>query len=414
MTDSLTTSTPSRWAAIAPAFASRNFRLFWLGQLVSTIGTSLHVAAEGYLVYEITDSTFWLGAIGFIALVPVLPISLLGGVLIDRVPRRKLIVATQSLLALQALVFGALVIFGRIELWHLVVLYFFFGAILAIDNPARRAFLVDLVDDSQLANAVALNATLFNVASVIGFAASGVLIALFGAGETILINAATYVFPIIALLAIKVPDIRQDVVHGKIGGAVTEGFTTLLKQPAILVVITIMAVVGGLAYPALFGLMPAYAKDIMQVGAVGLGILLASAALGSVLGTIVTARLGAQRRGRNLIGAALVLPVLVIAFAWSPSLWVACVLLVGIGITLLVVQSLAITLVQLNIADRVRGRVMSIYSLLHAGADTGSNLVVGTLATVVGLPLALSIGGVVALAYALVVLLLFASVRRLN
>jgi MFS family permease len=307
-----------------------------------------------------------------------------------------------------------LAIFGRIELWNLLLLYFIFGAILAIDNPARRAFLVDLVSEDQLANAVSLNATLFNLASVIGFALAGVLIATIGVGQTMLINALTYAFPILALLAMRLTDISQDKERGKIGIAMTEGFTTLFKQPSVLIVITIMAVVGGLAYPALFGLMPAFAKDVMNTDSVGLGILYAMAALGSVIGTVVTARLGIHNRGRNLIFAALLLPLTVITFAWSPVFWVACVLLVGMGIMLLVVQSLAVTLVQLNIADRVRGRVMSIYSILHAGADTGSNLVVGTLAVPLGLPLALSIGGGVALAYALIVLLFFASVRQLD
>ncbi len=404
----------SRWAALAPALESRNFRLFWFAQLISTIGTSLHVAAEGYLIYDITDSTFWLGAVGFIALLPVLPISLVGGVLIDRLPRRKLIIITQSLLAVQALVFGLLAIFGRLELWNLLLLYFIFGAILAIDNPARRAFLVNLVSEDQLANAVALNATLFNFASVVGFALAGLLIATVGAGSTMIINAITYAFPILALLAIRVPNISQDAERGKIGVAMAEGFTTLFKQPAVLIVITIMAVVGGLAYPALFGLMPAYAKDVMQTDSVGLGILLAATALGSVLGTVVTARVGIRHRGRNLIVAALFLPLLVIVFAWAPSFWSACLALVGGGILLLVVQSLAITLVQVNIADRVRGRVMSIYSILHAGADTGSNLVVGTLAGPLGLPFALSVGGGVALTYAVVVMLFFGAIRKLD
>ena len=158
-------------------------------------------------------------------------------------------------------------------------------------------------------------------------------------------------------------------------------------------VIALMAVAGGLAYPV-FGLMPAYAEEIMGVGSIGLGILLAAGALGSILGTIGADRLGTDNRGRHLVISALILPFLVIAFAQARSMWAACIILIGIGFALLILQSLAITLVQLNTPDRVRGRVMTIYSMLHAGSDTGGNLVIGSLAVPMGLRMALSLGGV--------------------
>ncbi len=384
------------WAEFAPALRSRNFRIFWLAQIVSTIGTSLQVIAEGYLIFQLTDSTFWLGAVGFIALLPVVPISMAGGVLIDRFPRRKLILFTQIGLMLQALVFGLLAVSGRIELWQVLGLYFVFGSLLAIDHPARRAFLVDLVEREDLANAVALNATLFNLANLVGFALGGLLIATVGVGGTMLINAATYLFPITAMLLIEVPDVAQDHEQNTFTIAMTQGFISLWQQPKVMTVMLVTAVVGGLAYPV-FGLMPAYAERIMGVGAVGLGVLLASGALGSVLGTAGAARLGAHRRGRNLLLSAIILPVLVILFAFAPNMWVACTVLVAIGFALLILQSLAITVVQMNTPDRVRGRVMTIYSMLHAGSDTGGNMVIGAIAVPLGLSTALALGGFVGL-----------------
>lgn len=384
------------WSRLAPALASRNFRIFWVAQIVSTIGTSLQVIAEGYLIFQLTDSTFWLGAVGFISLLPVVPISMAGGILIDRLPRRKLILATQIGLMLQALIFGLLATSGEIELWHVLVLYFVFGALLAIDHPARRAFLVDLVERDDLANAVALNATLFNIANLVGYAIGGFLIAAIGVGGTMLINAATYIFPITAMLLIVIPDVAQDHERTTFAVALSEGFISLWQQPAVLGVILVTAVVGGLAYPV-FGLMPAYAERIMGVDAVGLGILLASGALGSVLGTWGAARLGVHNRGRNLLIAAVVLPILVIIFAFAPSMLYACAVLVALGFAMLILQSLAITLVQINTPDRVRGRVMTIYSMLHAGSDTGGNMIIGTLAVPLGLSLALALGGLVAL-----------------
>ena len=403
----------SFWEVLAPALQSRNFRLFWLAQIISTIGTSLQVIGEGYLIYDITGSTFWLGAVGFISLLPVVPISLAGGVLIDRVPRRKLIMFTQFGLFLQALVFGLLALSGRIQLWHVLILYFVFGALLAIDHPARRAFLVDIVERKDLANAVALNATIFNISSIIGFALGGMMIAAIGVGSTMMVNAFTYLVPIAALAAMRVADVVQDQEKHSFGIALSEGFVTLWKQPAILGVIALMAVVGGLAYPV-FGLMPAYAEEVMQVGAVGLGILLAAGALGSVLGTFGSARLGTRHRGRNLVLSAVALSLLVVIFAHAPNMWVACIILVALGFMLLVLQSLAITLVQLNTPDRVRGRVMSIYSMLHAGADTGGNFAIGAIAVPLGLTTALTLGGIVALLFGVILNFALPKIRRLN
>lgn len=405
--------------SVAPALHSRNFRLFWSGQLVSVVGTSVQVVAEGWLIYAITGSTFWLGMVGFLALLPVLPISLAGGVLIDRVPRRKLILATQIGLMLQAGVFGLLVLRGDIRLWQIIALYFIFGSLLAIDHPARRAFLVDLVDEDELANAVALNATVFNMSSLIGYALAGILIAAVGAGPTMMLNSSTYLAPIVALLLIRVPDVAADrrLMGGSAGmpfrKAVWGGFVALLKQPEALGVMSLMAVIGGLAFPV-FGMMPAFAEDVVQAGSIGLGILLAAGALGSVLGTIAVAKLGARHRGRTLTIASIALPLSVLVFGFTDSLWIACLLLVIIGLALLVLQSMAITLVQVQTENRVRGRVMTIYSQLHAGADTMSNVLVGAMAVYTGLPAALALGAAVSLVYAAGLRLALPAVSRMD
>lgn len=382
--------------ALAPALQSRNFRLFWIGQIVSVVGTSIQVVAEGYLIYNLTGSTFWLGMVGFLALIPVVPISLLGGVLIDRVPRRKLILVTQAILLAQAVLFGLLAVSGRLQLWNIIPLYFVFGAALAIDHPARRAFLVELVGEDELANAVALNATVFNMSSLIGYALAGFMIAALGAGPTMLVNAATYLAPITALLLIRVADVAAERHAAKLGGAVWEGLQALWRQPEILGVMLLMAIVGGMANPV-FGLMPAFAEEVAGVGAVGLGILMAAGALGSILGTILVARWGRHHRGKTLTLTSFLLPVLVAVFALTRQVWAACLVLVAIGIVLLLIQSLAITLVQLHTENRVRGRVMSVYSLLHAGSDTLGNVVVGSVAVPLSLPAALGLGALAAL-----------------
>ncbi|MEZ4866026.1 MAG: MFS transporter [Caldilineaceae bacterium] len=405
-----------RW--LLPALQTRNFRLFWGGQIVSLIGTSLQVIAEGWLIYDLTGSTFWLGMVGLLALIPVLPISLLGGLLIDRVPRRRLIMVTQAGLLVQAALFGLLALSGGIRLWHIIVLYFVFGAILAIDHPARRAFLVDLVPPDDLAGAVALNGAIFNFSGLIGYALGGVLIAIVGAGAAMLLNALTYLAPLVALALIRLDDhpAQANSAPGakeSMAGALSEGLLTLWRQPAILGVMSLMALSGGLAWPV-FGMLPAYAEAVIHTDAIGLGVLMAAGALGSVLGTVIVTQVGKRARGRTLTLVSLLLPLLVMGFAYTATLFWACLLLIAVGAALLVLQSLAITLVQLQISNQVRGRVMSLYSILHAGADTGGNVAVGWLGAYLGLPLALGLGGAAALLYAMGVRLALPAVEQLE
>ena len=351
--------------------------------------------------------------VGLLALIPVIPISLLGGVYIDRLPRRKVILATQVGLMLQATAFGLLALSGSLKIGHMVVLYFVFGALLAIDHPARRAYLVELVDRDALGNAVALNGAIFNFASLVGYAVSGILIASIGAGGTMLINAASYLAPITALLMIRLPDVGHDKAAAPLRTAWLEGARTLLREPTMLAVIALMAAVGGLAWPV-YGMMPAFAQEVLDTGAVGLGLLLAAAAFGAVIGTLLMARLRDRNRGKVLAVTSLVLPLLVIVFAHTTSIVPACGLLIGVGLTLLLLQSLAITLVQVLIPDRVRGRVMTIYSQVHAGSDTLSNAAVGALAARTGLPAALTASGVLSLVIAAGLLLRMPGLRRLE
>ena len=227
------------------------------------------------------------------------------------------------------------------------------------------------------------------------------------------INAATYLAPVMAMVAIRVADTRHDQTGPKLKSAVSAGILTLWRQPAVLGVIALMAAVGGLAWPV-FGLMPAFAQDVIGTNTVGLGLLLAAGALGSVIGTAVVSRLGQQRRGRSLLLACLLLPLMVIGVAMSKSILLAGLLMVLVGLMLIIVQSLAVTLVHMSITNQVRGRVMSLYSMVHAGSDTVANLMVGGLAQGIGLPLALSLGGVLALVVTSILWLVMPSVRKLE
>jgi MFS family permease len=400
-------------SSFAPALQSRNFRLFWVGQTVSTMGTYLQMVAESWLLYEITGSTFLLGLAGFIGLLPVVPISLLGGVVVDRVPRRRLILVTQAGLMVQALIFGLLAVTGAIRVWHIIILDFVMGALFAVDQPARQAFLVEIVSDDTLANAVALNSAFFQFSRVIGQAISGALIAAMGAGAAMLINAATYVAPVFAVAMIRVKDVPRDTMRAPLGIALSEGLTTLWKRFALIGTISLMAIVGGLPM-AVSQMMPAYAQEVLGTTEVGLGLLLASSALGALLSTMVVARMGAGRRGRTLTACSFVVPLLLIGFAFSRSVPVSCLVMLGIGLVQSILHAMATTLVQVNVPDRVRGRVMSLNGMLIIGTPKMMGVLIGALAEHLGLPPTLGLFGIVALVYALGISAFLPSIRSLD
>jgi MFS family permease len=402
-----------RWTALAPALRSRNFRLFWVGQTVSTMGTFLQIVAESWLIYQITGSTLWLGVLGVVGLLPVVPIAFLGGVLVDRVPRRKLIMVTQIGLLAQAAVFGLLVVTGRIGVWHIIILDFIMGALFAIDQPARQAFLVELVRADDLANAVALNSAVFQLSRVVGQAAAGILIATIGAGGTMLLNAATFLAPIIALSMIRVKDVRHDTAQESLRIALSEGITTLYRRPALLGTISLMLTVGGLPL-AISLMMPAFAQDVLGTGAMGLGLLLAASAVGAVLSTVLVARVHVGRRGRAVLVSSLTLPLFLVAFTISRNILVACLVLLFVGLIHSVLHAMSTTLVQVNVPDRVRGRVMSLYGMLIIGVPKLTGVLIGGMALNLGLPLTIGLSSMLALLYALGLHTLMPAVHNLD
>jgi MFS family permease len=371
------------------------------------------MVAESWLLYQLTGSTLLLGVLGVVGLLPVIPISLLGGVLADRVPRRRLILLTQIGLLVQAAVFGLLVLSGGIAVWHIIVLDFLLGALFAIDQPARQAFLPEMVGEKDLANAVALNSAAFQVARVAGQAAAGLLIATIGAGSTMLLNAATFLAPILALSLIRVRDVGHDTSGASLGSAISEGFAALYRRPALLGTISLMITVGGLPL-AIALMMPAFAEDVLGADAIGLGLLLASNAMGAVLSTFVVTRARIGRRGKALMATSFLLPLFLLGFAVSRSLLVACLVLLFAGLVQSVLHALSTTLVQVNVPDRVRGRVMSLYGMLIIGGPKVIGVVIGGLAEELGLPLTIGLSSGLALAYALGLYFLMPAVRELD
>ncbi len=401
------------WTKLSPALASRDFRLFWVSQIVSTTGTFFQLLAERWLIYEMTQSAFMLGVIGFIGLIPVIPISFLGGFIIDRVPRRKLLLITQSGLLLQAIVFATLVYSGQIRVWHIIFLDFVLGSLAAIDQPARQSFLTDLVGKKDLADAVALNSILFHFTRTLGFTTSGLIIASIGASGAIILNAFTYLAPIVALLLIQTEGIGSDKGKAPLKSALSEGLRVIWKSPPVLGVISLIAIAGGLSWPV-YGLMPAFVEEVLQAGPIALGGLLGISGLGALLGIFVMSHQKHRKRGHQIMAAGLATPLLMLGFAASRTVVIAGVFSFVYGLSQLILQTMANTLIQINIPDYVRGRVMSVYTLLNAGMPAFAGIVVGAGANFIGLPMAFTISGAVALAYVVFVYVVIPSVRHLD
>ena len=380
-----------RWPHALHALRHRNFRLYWTGQIVSLSGSWMQITALNWMAYQRTESAFTLGLVNFIALLPVGPVALVSGVISDRLPRKQLIVMTQTLLAVQALGLTILSWMDLVQIWHIMVVVFVIGAAEAIEQPARLAFLVDVAGKEDLTNAVGLTAVVANIARSVGPAFAGVLMGWAGEGACFLLNSITYLFVIGALLLIRLPPPDQDRKSVRLGADLVSGLKYMWQNNTIRGLLLLIAVSSFLSRSYIV-LMPVVAYDVLQVGSAGYGLLLGVIGIGAVCGALMAsvAREGSQRRW--LIGASLVFPVLLIGFAFSRSIWFSALLLLMVGIGNRAQEVLTSTLLQLAAKDEFRGRVASIFSLLRNGLMRLGGVQTGLMAQVWGAPVAVSIG----------------------
>ncbi len=389
------------WTNLFRAMAYRNYRVFFLGQSVSLIGTWMQQIAMSWLVYRLTGSAFMLGLVGFATQIPAFGISPFAGVFIDRSPRRRLLILTQSLAMLQALALAVLTLAGAIEVWHILSLGVFLGVVNAFDMPGRQAFVLDLVENkSVLGNAIALNSTIFNIARLIGPAVGGILIALVGEGTCFLLNAVSFLAVIFSLFSLRLPQSRRPQT-ARLGTALKEGFVYVFGFAPIRAVLILLSVVSlvGMSYIIL---MPIFAKQILHGGPDTMGFLMAAIGLGALLGTLL---LASRPRGVSL-GRVLPLSVVVFAiglsaFAYSRSLWLSLPFLVLTGFGFIVNMTSSNTILQTLADDDKRGRVMSFYTMSFIGMAPVGSLVAGALAQRIGAPAVLLLGAALCLSAAI-------------
>ncbi len=385
-------SVQSKWGAPLRALRHRNFQLFVSGQLISLIGTWMQSVAQAWLVYSLTKSSFQLGAVGFAGQIPVLLIAPFGGIAADRSNRQRLVIATQTASMILAAVLAWLTLSHLVQVWHIFVLAALLGVVNAFDIPGRQSFLVDMVGKEDLMNAIALNSSMFNSARVIGPAVAGILVAKIGEGWCFAANALSYVAVIIGLFMMKVQCARRAGSSSPLAD-IAEGFRWVNHTKVIRALLLLLGLVSLVGMPYTI-LMPIFADTILHGGARGLGILMGATGVGALLGALTLAsKSGVKGLGRWVamscggFGASLVL------FSFSRHFALSAALLLPAGYSVMLQMACSNTLIQTMVPDHLRGRVMALYSVMFMGMAPFGALFGGALASRLGAPATVALGG---------------------
>lgn len=401
----MSTSPPPKVSLEAPSalellrvFRHRNYRLFFSGQLISLMGTWMQSIAQGWLVYTLTHSPFLLGVTSFAGQVPVFFVAAFGGMIADRVDRRRMLLVTQSLAMIQAAILAALTLSGVVKVWEVIGLALCMGLVNAFDIPTRQAFTMDMVGRADLRNAISLNSVMFNLARIIGPTAAGLLVAAAGEGVCFAINAVSYGAVLTSLVLIRVPPRPQRTAEHPLrelkAGALYAWNIRQIRNSLLLVA---ASSAFGASYLAL---MPAVARDVLHQGSQGLGFLMGSVGLGALFGAYALARVPDRFLALTPIAAAASFGVSLILFAHSHWLPLSMALLVPAAFSLMLLGGSTNTIIQTVAEDRFRGRVISFYTISFMGMMPWGSLALGWLATHLGIGEAVVLGGGVVIAAA--------------
>ena len=420
------------------AFSHRNYQLWFIGQGISLIGTWMQTMAQQVLVYRLTGSATSLGIISFIGLIPLIPLSLWGGSITDRFPKRTIILITQSVMLVQAFLLAVLTRSGTVQIWHVYVLAFILGAATAVDLPARQALTVDMVEGKEdLTSAIGLNSAMFNGARAIGPALAGILVATTGEATAFFLNGLTFIAVIISLLLMRgLPkpksQIERDTSPLK---HMVGGLQFIFQRQTILILVSLIAVSAFLSMPYNI-LLPVFASEVLKLSALPvvaalcntnsfimgcqapealpLGLLYSMIGVGAVIGALVVASLPTNaRRGRLLTIGNLAFPLFLLLFAFSSNFFLSLTLTLFIGFSFVWQNALANTLLQFVTPDELRGRVMGVYSMTFQAMFRLGGLQAGFMADRLGAPIAVGIGAAISLLYGLFVAFRYPKVRQL-
>jgi MFS family permease len=365
------------------------------------VGTWAQSAALGYLIYQLTKSPAYLGYVSFASGLPTWIFTLYAGAIADRVPRRTLMVITQSAMMVVAFILAILTFTNLIQWWQILILSFLMGVCNAFDAPARQAFVLEMIEREDMTNAIALNSTMFNLAVVVGPALGGLIYAWVGPGWCFTINAISFIAVIIALLLMKLKPFIPVKTNRSAFGDVKEGLKYVANHPSVRMLISNLFII------TLFGLgiatlIPAWAVEVLGGGAATNGFLMAARGLGSLIGALMIASLGRIRfHGKIWTINSLLLPFAMVIFAYMRRLIPSMLAMAAMGFTFMMIVNLSNSMVQIRIADEMRGRVMGVYTFFFFGAMPLGSLISGWAADIIGEPLTVIISAMILLVFAL-------------
>jgi len=395
------------------ALGHRNFRLFFVGQTISLIGTWMQQVAMSWLIYRLTHSAVLLGVVNFAAQIPSLVLTPLGGALADRINKRKMVTVCQSLAMILALVLAWLTLSGVLQVWYIVALAALNGVVNAFEIPSRQAFMVEMLEDKRdLPNAIALNSSIFNSARLIGPSIGGLLIGWLGEGMCFLVNGLSYIAVVVALLAMKLTPSDKRVSESHILEHIKEGFVYVYGFAPLRSIMLLLAVVSLVGMPYVV-LMPIVAHDILGGNAYTLGFLMAASGLGALIGAMFLAsRRSVLGLGNWIVAACCIFSLSLMAFAFSKVLWLSMTLLVVVGFGMMVQMGSSNTVIQTMVDEDKRGRVMSLYVMAFMGPSPFGSLLAGTLAHKIGVPYTIAGSGLLSLLGGLVFMTQLPNLRQ--
>lgn len=396
------------------ALRHRNFQLYFGGQLVSNIGTWTQIIAQGWVVYQLGHSELTLGLVAFASAIPILAISPWGGVVVDRVSRRSLLILTQTGSMLLAFVLAILTFTGAVKEWHVIVLAALLGVVNAFDAPARQAFVPEMVGKEDLPNAIALNSIMFNSARVIGPALAGLLLAVIGVAWCFTLNGISFLAVIVGLWLMKLPPHQTSHNPASPWHQLVDGvkYTARNRDLSALILLSLVFSVFGISYSTL---LPAFVEKVLHQGAMAYGWVNAASGLGAVSGAfLLVHRVSNGRRGQLLVLTNIAFPLILIAFSFTSLYPLSLVLAYGLGVGFMVQFTTINTLLQIRVEDSFRGRVMGLYTITFFGFASFGNLLIGFLGEKLGLGIAMTLFAVCSLILSLLVLKKNRELQKLN
>ncbi len=402
------------WQKTFASLIYRNYRLWFWGQMISLFGSWMQSTALAFYIFELTHSPAFLGYVGFATGIPAWLFSFYGGVLADRIPRKRILLICQTFMMIMAFVISGLTYFNLVTPGLIIIIAFLLGLANAFDAPARHAFVNELVDKKHLINAIALNSTMFNTATAIGPAIAGITYAIFGPAWCFLINGISFIAVIVNLMQMNIiqnikPRENKSILH-----EIKEGFVYLKSQKTIVAITSITAMLSlfGMGLVTLF---PAWAVNILHGDSTTNGYLQSARGVGAVLCALIIATVNQYIiRGRVLVLTTASIPFLLLLFSFNRSFLLSILLLILMGGAMIIMFNLANGLIQTIVAEEFRGRIMSIYSFSFFALYPIGALWIGMLAEHFGSPIAIFIDGVIMLLFSIIIWILAPSLRKVS